>query len=45
MGDYQLPYADLVRIANYGLTYRFDEPMIVLLDSGLTDEVYNNYSR
>lgn len=45
MGDYQLPLGDLIRIQNYGLTYRFNQPMIVLLDSGLTEEVFNDYYR
>lgn len=34
---------DMTRICNYGLTQRNGEPHIVLLDSGLTDYVWNNF--
>ena len=43
LGDYQPPFGDLVVIGNYGMTQRDGDATIVLLDSGLTDEVYNNY--
>ena len=34
---------DLIKLCNYGLTVRNNQPTIVLLDSGLTDEVLTNY--
>lgn len=37
------PYGDMLRIANYGLVKRYNDLYIVLLDSGLTDDVYNSY--
>ena len=43
MADYQLPCGDLLRITNYGMVMRYDEPQIVILDSGLNYDVYNNY--
>lgn len=43
MGDYGLPYGDLIRIANYGLTNKGGETMLVILDSGLDEEIFNNY--
>ena len=43
MADYQLPYGDLIRIANLGMCMRNGEPTIVILDSGLNDDVWNRY--
>lgn len=43
--DYQPPYGDMRRLSSYGMTMRNGKPTIVLLDSGLSDEVYNNYYR
>lgn len=43
--DYQLPVGDLMRIANYGLCKRNGKPQITLLDSGLTNDVYDSYYR
>lgn len=43
VSNYQPPLGDIVRIANYGLTNRNGEDYIVLLDSGLSDEIYNTY--
>ena len=43
MTDYQVPIGDMIRIANYGMTNRSGVPQIVLLDSGLNDDVYNKY--
>ena len=45
MADYQLPYGDLIRIANLGMCMRNGEPTIVILDSGLNDDVLNKYYR
>lgn len=37
------PIGDMTRLCNYGLTQRNGEATIVLLDSGLSEEVWNNY--
>ena len=37
--------ADLKAIQNYGLAMRDGDPWIVILDSGLSDEVYNQHYR
>ena len=38
-----MPLGDIIVRRNYGMTVRNGEPVIVLLDNGLTDEIYNNY--
>ena len=43
IGSYQPPLGDLLRLVNYGMTMRDDYPTIVLLDAGLSEEVWNNY--
>ena len=43
MADFQVPYGDLTRLANYGLCNRNGEAQIVLLDSGLTQSIYDEY--
>ena len=43
IGNYQPPLGDLMRITNYGMVLRNNTPTIVLLDAGLTEEVYNNF--
>jgi hypothetical protein len=45
MTDYQPPVGDMLRAENYGLTNRSGTPQIVLLDSGLTNDVYDSYYR
>lgn len=45
MSDYQPPLGDLQRIQNYGLCHRNGKAEIVLLDSGLTMDVWNDYYR
>lgn len=45
MGDYQLPFGDLTRLANFGLVQRDGEPEIVILDSGLSQDIYDRYYR
>ena len=45
LSDYQPPVGDLLRIANYGLCQRDGQPEIVLLDSGLTQQVWDEYYR
>lgn len=37
------PVGDMTRLCNYGLTQRNGEPTIVLLDSGLSEDVWNTY--
>lgn len=43
MADYQLPCGDLLRLSNLGMVMRYGEPQIVILDSGLNNDVYNKY--
>jgi hypothetical protein len=46
IGNYgSIVVGDMVRLCNYGLTQRNGEPHIVLLDSGLTEYVWDNYYR
>ena len=45
MTDYQPPLGDLLRIANYGMVRRYNQDYIVILDHGLTDQIYNDYYR
>lgn len=45
MGDYQLPSGDLTRISSYGMVKRNGTPQMVLIDSGLNDDIYNTYYR
>lgn len=37
------PVGDMTRLCNYGLTHRNGEATIVLLDSGLSEDVWNTY--
>lgn len=41
--NYQPPIGDMERIANYGLAHRNGYDEIVLLDSGLNDEIFNKF--
>lgn len=45
MGDYQLPFGDLTRISTYGVVMRDGEPELVIIDSGLSEEILNTYYR
>lgn len=45
IGNYDPPMGDLLRIVNYGMVKRGSSTDIVLLDSGLTHEIWNNYYR
>lgn len=45
IGNYRPPYGDLMRICNYGMVMRNGYPTIVLLDSGLTEEILNKHYR
>lgn len=43
-GNYKFtPVGDMTRLCNYGLTQRNGEATIVLLDSGLSEDVWNTY--
>lgn len=43
MADYQLPSGDLQRLANLGMVLRDGQLEIVILDSGLTQQIYDEY--
>lgn len=43
MSDFGVPYSDLTVMRNYGLCERNGEPEIVLLDSGLTDAIWDEF--
>lgn len=43
MADYQVPFGDLVGLRNYGLVMRDGDPEIVILDSGLTQQIWEEY--
>lgn len=46
LGNYDgVGVGDLVRLSSWGLAMRGGEPYLVILDSGLTSEVYNSYYR
>ena len=45
MGSYQLPWGDLTRISTYGMVNRDGKPEIIVLDSGLSEEILNTYYR
>lgn len=43
IGNYEPPIGDLLRIKNYGMVLRDNHPTIVVLDNGLTHEVWKTY--
>lgn len=43
ISNYQPVTGDMMRISNYGIVSRNNQACIVLLDSGLTQEIYNNF--
>lgn len=43
MCNWQVPYGDLCRIQNWGLTVRNGSEALVILDSGLNEDVYNTF--
>ena len=45
IGNFEPPMGDLLRIANYGMVKRDGYIDIVLLDSGLSLDIWNNYYR
>ena len=45
IADCQIPIGDLTRISSWGISDRFGDACLVLLDNGLNDEVLNKYYR
>ena len=45
MAGYDLPVGDLTRSSSYGIVKRYDEDAIVMIDYGLTNDVYDGYYR
>ena len=45
VGNYDLSFGDFNKISSFGLVNRNGENKIVLIDYGLTDEVYNTHYR
>ena len=43
MTDCQVMTADMLRIVNWGLAQRNGEPVVVLLDHGLTESIWEEY--
>ena len=43
MTNYQAPMGDLIRIVNYGMVRRYNEDIIVILDHGLSEAIYDEY--
>ena len=43
IGNYRPPKGDLVSLRNYGMTNRDGKPQIVLLDAGLTQQIWDNF--
>lgn len=43
IGDYGVPVGDLMRLSSYGVVKRNGNDVIVLIDFGLTSDVYNSY--
>ena len=43
IGNYALPVGDLLRLSSYGLVTRNGEDTIVMIDYGLTNDIYTGY--
>jgi mRNA-degrading endonuclease RelE of RelBE toxin-antitoxin system len=43
IGSFELPVGDLCRTSTYGIVKRDGEDLIVIIDYGLTNEVYDSY--
>jgi hypothetical protein len=43
LGNYDVPVGDLTRLSTYGIVKRDGQDTIVLIDYGLTEDVYNDY--
>ena len=41
--SYNVNFLDMSRISNWGMVMRDGKPMMVILDSGLTDEIYDKF--
>jgi hypothetical protein len=45
LGNYDVPVGDLTRLSTYGIVKRDGQDTIVLIDYGLTEDVYNTHYR
>ena len=45
LGNYDVPVGDLTRLSTYGIVKRDGQDTIVLIDYGLTEDVYNDHYR
>jgi hypothetical protein len=45
LGNYEVPVGDLTRLSTYGIVKRDGQDTIVLIDYGLTNNVYKDYYR
>lgn len=45
MGDFEIPYVDLTILKHYGIVSRKGKPYVVLIDTGLNNNVYDKYYR
>jgi hypothetical protein len=43
MHDYDMPSGDLGRLSSYGEVIRDGKPKVVIVDSGLTNSVFNDF--
>jgi hypothetical protein len=43
IGNYDVPVGDLTRLSSYGLVKRNGQDAIVLIDYGLSSDVYSSY--
>jgi mRNA-degrading endonuclease RelE of RelBE toxin-antitoxin system len=43
LGNYKVPVGDLTRLSTYGIVKRDGQDMVVLIDYGLTNEVYKTH--
>lgn len=43
LGNYEPPVGDLCRLSTYGVVNRNGKNMIVMIDYGLTNDVYDSY--
>lgn len=43
IGDYDIPYGDLLTLKHYGVVMRKGKPHVVLIDTGLNNNVWENY--
>jgi hypothetical protein len=43
IGSFDIPVGDLTRLSTYGVVNRGNDLSVVMIDYGLTEEVYSNY--